>query len=89
MIDKSGGKYRVIKHVGSGRSEAEIAALMQVGSRYLLPGQAELNLDFGHAAAPDPGRAVVQGSASRVLTDVIGGAYQTLGFDVLEDDVFF
>ncbi|XBH23011.1 IS1634 family transposase [Jonesiaceae bacterium BS-20] len=89
VIDKSGGKYRVIKHVGSGRSETEIAALMQVGAEYLLPGQQELDLDFGHVAVPDPGRAVVQGSASQLLTDVIAGAYNALGFDVLEDDAFF
>ncbi|XBH22928.1 hypothetical protein V5R04_06860 [Jonesiaceae bacterium BS-20] len=43
VIDKSGGKYRVIKHIGSGRSEAVIAALMQVGSRYVCcPGKQNL-----------------------------------------------
>lgn len=89
VIDNSGGKYRVIKHVGSAYSEAEIAALMQVGNEYLLPGQEELALDFGHEAVPDPGRAVVQGSASQVLTDVIGEAYRALGLDALEDEAFF
>lgn len=78
VIDKSGCKYQVIKHAGSAHSEVGIAALMQVGDEYLLPGQEELALDFGHEAAPDPGRAMVQGSASRVLTNVIDQAYRAL-----------
>lgn len=89
VIDKTGGKYRVVKHVGSAHCEAEIAALMQVGGQYLLPDQGELDLDFGVETAPDPGRATVQGSASALLTDVIRGAYQDLDFDILDDEAFF
>ena len=89
IADKSGGKYRIIEHLGSAHSEVELAALMQVGRERLFPGQQTLDLGFDPEVGPDPGRAIVQGSASQLLTDVIRGAYQDLGFDVLDDEAFF
>jgi hypothetical protein len=77
----------VIEHLGSAHTEAELAALMQVGRRKIEEGQGVLDLDLGQDG--DPRAAVVQAQASRLLVDVIGAAWRTLGFDVIADEAFF
>ena len=44
IVDKSGGQYRIVEHLGSAHSPGELAALMQVGREKLHPGQGELDL---------------------------------------------
>ncbi len=47
--------------------------------------------DLGvEVSGPEPGQvdAVVTGTASRVLWDVLGSAYQQLGFHLLGDEAF-
>ena len=43
IVDKSGGQYRIVEHLGSAHSPGELAALMQVGREKLHPGQEELD----------------------------------------------
>ncbi|EMY36013.1 TnpB family transposase [Arthrobacter crystallopoietes BAB-32] len=87
IVDKSGGKYRIVEHLGSARTDAELAVLMRAGRDKLNPGQETLEL--GIESRPDPTRAVVQSSASRLLVDAIRAAYETLGFGAVEDEAFF
>jgi len=57
----------VVEHLGSARTDAELAALMQVGRRKLqIQGQGVLDL----GPEPDQDGAVVVGQVSRLLTDM-------------------
>ncbi|MCI2266960.1 hypothetical protein L2W11_15745 [Sediminivirga luteola] len=87
IVDKSGGKYRIVKHLGSAHTDAELAALMRTGYDELNPDQETLDLGIDHE--PDPGRALVQAQRSQLLVDVIRAAYDRLGFDVVADEAFF
>lgn len=86
---REGRRDKVIEHLGSGHNDAELAMLLEAGRVKLHPGQ--LMLDLGEAApAPDAvAAAVVTGTTSRVLADVIATAYDQLGFTRLEDEGFF
>jgi len=77
----------VIEHLGSAHTEAELAALMQVGRRKIEEGQGVL--DLGLESEQDPRTAIVQAKASRLLVEVVESAWQALGFDVIDDEAFF
>ncbi len=57
------------------------------GRKKLYTGQQEL--DLGLDNEPAVGQAVVEFSHARLLVDVIRGAWDTLGFDVVKDEAFF
>ncbi|KGM08434.1 transposase, partial [Cellulomonas bogoriensis 69B4 = DSM 16987] len=84
---KDGRRDKVIEHLGSAHTEAELAALMQIGRAKLHGGQDEL--DLGLDPGTDPRAAVLEASASRMLIEVIRKAYSRLGFDVVGDEAFF
>ena len=86
IVDKSGGQYRIVEHLGSAHSPGELAALMQVGREKLHPGQEELDLGLDPTVR---GGAVVQSQSSRLLVEVIQNAWEALGFDVIADEGFF
>ena len=44
IVDKTGGKYRIVEHLGSAHTDAELAVLMSAGRDKLNPGQAALDL---------------------------------------------
>lgn len=77
----------VVEHLGSAHTAAELAVLMQVGRRKMQEGQGvlELGLDEGRA----PAQAIVEAQCSRLLVEVIGTAWRTLGFDQVDDEAFF
>jgi len=77
----------VIEHLGSAHTDAELAALMQIGRRKIEEGQGVL--DLGLDADQDPGAAIVQTQASQLLIDTVSAAWQALGFDVITDEAFF
>lgn len=45
IVDKSGGQYKIVKHIGSARTEAELAVMMEEAREFLNPGQGVS--DFG------------------------------------------
>lgn len=61
--------------------------LMQVGRAKIEEGQGVL--DLGLDPKTDPGQALVQSTASRLLVEVIKTAWDTLGFDAITDEAFF
>ncbi|MBP2409908.1 IS1634 family transposase [Brachybacterium fresconis] len=75
----------VLEHLGSARTEAELAALMSAGRDKIHAGQRALDLDLSQ----DPQAAVVQSKHSRLLVETLRSAWSTLGFDVVEDEAFF
>lgn len=76
----------MIEHLGSAHTDAELAVMMETGRRKMHDGQGELDLVLGEG---DPGDAIVQGQRSRVLIEVIEGAWRQLGFDAVGDAAFF
>ena len=86
IAERVGGRDKVIEHLGSAHTDAELAVLMESGRRKMHDGQGELDLVLGERDSRD---AVVRGQHSRVLVEVIEGAWQRLGFDIIEDDAFF
>lgn len=95
IVEKRRGVRRNVEHVGSAHDGVELAVLVHVAQERLLAGQQVL--DLGLDAVTDPeapagaslgGQAVVTGTASQVLWQVLTDAYARLGFDVLGDEAF-
>ena len=87
IADKTGGRYRIVEHLGSAHTPEELAALMAIGRDKLHPGQGVL--DFDHTDKPATAPAVVKSSRSQVIVDTIRTAYERLGFDTVDDEAFF
>jgi len=77
----------VVEHLGSAHTEAEVAALVQVGRRKIEEGQGVL--DLGLRPEQDPNVAIIQTRTSRLLIDAVTTAWRDLGFDVITDEAFF
>ncbi|WP_169251376.1 IS1634 family transposase [Brevibacterium sp. 'Marine'] len=88
IADKTGGKYRIVEHLGSAHTPEDLAALVEAGKAKLRdPGQA--TLDFDIADKPRVASAVVKSSRSGLLIDTIRTVYERLGFDIIDDEAFF
>ena len=88
IVEKKHGQRRILEHLGSAHTESELATLIEIGTRKLNAGQEQLDLGLDERGAP-AGVAVVQGSTSRLLIDVVRGSWERLGFDVIDDEAFF
>lgn len=95
IVEKRGGVRRIVEHVGSAHDAVELAVLVQVAHERLHAGQQVLDLDLDAVKGPQVpagaglgGQAVVTGTASGVLWQVLTDAYARLGFDVLGDEAF-
>ena len=87
IAERRGGRNHIVEHVGTARSEAELAVLMAEANRRLRPGQEVL--DLGIDDEPGPGRAgVITGKRSAVLWHVLTAVYARLGFDTIGDAAF-
>jgi len=85
IAERAGGRDRVLEHLGSAHTGAELAALVETARRRLYPGQGELDLSDGSVPA---GHAVITAKSSAVLWQVLTDAYSRLGFDVVADAAF-
>ena len=95
IVEKRGGVRRIVEHVGSAHDEVELAVLVHVAYERLHAGQQVLDLGLdaitdreGPAGASPVGQAVVTGTASQVLWQVLTDAYAWLGFEALGDEAF-
>jgi hypothetical protein len=86
IVEKRHGVRRIVAHVGSAHDDAELAVLMASARDRIRAGQQALDLPAVETGAS--GRAVVTGSASEVLWDVLIDAYRRLGFDAVGDEAF-
>ena len=85
IAERAGGRDRVIEHLGSAHTEADLAALLATARQRMRPGQGELDLSGGAVRA---GVSVITSKRAAVLWEVLSGAYTRLGFDVLGDEAF-
>ena len=84
---KEGRRDKVIEHLGSAHTEAELAALMEIGRHRIAPDQLALDLTptppavsgLLTASAPVGTDAVVESKRSGLLWDVLHGVYTRLG----------
>lgn len=89
------GVQKIVEHIGSGHTEAEVAALVQVAKERIAGDQQQLDLQIPvptdkstPAPALVPAGPVVTGASSKVLWDVLETAYARIGFDVVGNDTF-
>ena len=87
VVEKRHGVRRIVAHVGSAHDDAELAVLMASARDRIHAGQQALDLPLT-ADATGSGGAVVTGSASEVLWEVLLEAYRRLGFDAVADEAF-
>jgi hypothetical protein len=87
IAERRGGRNHILEHVGTARSEAELAVLMAEARRRLRPGQEALDLRV--PGMPEQGRTgVITGKRSALLWHVLTSVYARLGFEVLDDPAF-
>lgn len=72
IAERAGGRDRVIEHLGSAHTPAELAALLEPARGKVHPGQGELDIAAGQA---ETGQAVITSKSSAVLWQVLTGAY--------------
>lgn len=85
LAERQGRRDRVLEHLGSAHTDAELAALMEVGRQRLHPGQGMLAIEPDRAGEST---AVVQATSSRLLIESIQHAWDRLGFNVITDEAF-
>ncbi|WP_076465602.1 hypothetical protein [Actinomyces mediterranea] len=84
IVEKVGRTNRLIEHVGTAHSEAELATLVEVAQERFHPDQGVLDV-FDTGA---PGAELITGKRSRWLWEILESAYARLGFDELVDKAF-
>ena len=85
IAERQGGRDKVLEHLGSAHTDADLNALLEVARRKIHPGQDELDLSDGTVPS---GQSVITGKSSAMLWHVLSCAYARLGFDVLGDEAF-
>lgn len=87
VAERRAGRDVVLEHVGTARSEAELAVLMAEARRRLRPGQDVLDLPLPEQ--PGDGRSgVITAKRSALLWQVLSTVYERLGFDAVDDAAF-
>lgn len=90
LAERRGGRDVVLEHIGTARSDAELAILMAQGRRREHEGQEALDLpgigleDEGVPERP----GLITSKRSALLWQVLTNAYARLGFDAIEDEAF-
>ena len=90
IAERRAGRDVVLEHVGTARSDAELAVLMAQARRRLRPGQEPLDLELGEEddAGESSRSGVITGKQSALLWRVLSSVYDGLGFDVVADAAF-
>jgi hypothetical protein len=86
IVEKRHGVRRIVAHVGSAHDAAQLAVLMTSARDRIHAGQQALDLPMA-AESGGSGGAVVTGSASEVLWDVLGDAYHEVVPALVEVEV--
>ena len=64
IAERRGGRDKVLEHLGSAHTEAELTALLEAARVKMHPGQGELDLSAGAVPA---GQSVITGKCSALL----------------------
>lgn len=71
IVEKRYGRRRIVEHLGSAHTQAELAVLLEVGREKLSVGQPMLNFEDVPVVGPGGDGAAVEGESSRLLAEVI------------------
>lgn len=88
VAQKSGGVRTIVKHVGSAHSEAELAVLLNSAREFIQGDQLAFDIDTLVPGPPVSAAPTVTHTQSRVLWEVLGEAYEQLGFAEVGDQAF-
>jgi Transposase DDE domain len=89
IVHKRGRRVLNLEHIGSAHTDDELALLLRIAEERLHAGQLTLDLDgAGDSAGPTGTSAVVEGTSSLILWEVLNGLYDDLGLDRLGDNAF-
>jgi hypothetical protein len=93
IAERRAGRDVVLEHVGTARTDAELAVLMARARRRIEDGQEALDLGpVGLVELEDEGvrgrPGVITSKSSALLWQVLATAYARLGFDVIGDEAF-
>ncbi len=87
VAERRAGRDVVLEHVGTARSDGELAILVAEARRRVRPGQQALDLQVdGEPVLTRSG--VITGKRHAVLWQVLSDAYARLGFDAVGDAAF-
>jgi len=89
VIDKTSGKYRLVKTIGSSAESAEINSLFEQGQAYIKKHKGQVEIDFDNAdemfAKFIAGIKQVNVVGSERL---LGKIFDEIGFNLIEDELF-
>lgn len=91
IISKTGGKYKVVNSIGSGRSEQEVEKLWLLGQQELdrIEGQGKLFVSSSDTVVDQVFAALENASIRTVGPELIfGKIYDHIGFDAVDEDLF-
>ncbi len=92
IMHKRGQRVLGIDHIGSARTEAELALLQAIAHQRLHAGQDELPFEQDGTGPRPSGAggwvATVTGTSSLVLWEALERVYSDLGFDAVKDEAF-
>ena len=86
IVEKRNGRRRILEHVGSAHDETELAVLMSAAQQRVHGVQDEMLLV--EQPRREPVGPIVEHASSEVLWRVLTDAYERLGFDQINDEVF-
>jgi transposase len=88
VIDKSSGKYKLVKTIGSSKNEEEISLLFQKAEAYIKDIKGQFLIGF---EASDFSSQVANSITSIDIAGLellLGRMYSDVGFDALDNDIF-
>lgn len=91
IISKEHGKYQVVKTIGSGRTEQEIAFLSQRAKQYIqeLQGQSELFVQEDDALIESFVNGLKNSQVQVIGPELVfGKIYDAVGYGQIKDDIF-
>ena len=86
IIDKSSGKYKVLKTIGSSSNEAEINALYLKGEKWIIQYNGLQELDFNKSSADEIFNSIkeIQVVGTKLI---IGKIYKDIGFNKIDSSL--
>lgn len=88
VIDKSTGKYKMVKTIGSSINELEIKLFVQKGKEYIQKIQGQLLINFDQANFSKQVVKSIKSIDIAGLELLLGKIYTDIGFDILDNTIF-